>query len=62
MTYTPQEIMTLCNISRGLLYQYRTGYYAKEPILIKDVDWQWKDGKIVYFESAIVKINNHKRT
>jgi len=59
-TYTATELMTLLQISKGVLYQYRTGYYGKE-ILIKDKDWKWIDGKIVYYQSAVNKIKENRK-
>lgn len=52
--------MTLLQISRGVLYQYRTGYYRDEPLLVKGQDWDWDEGKIAYYLTAIDKIKTHK--
>jgi len=59
-TYTANQLMTLLQISRGVLYQYRTGYYRDEPLLIKGQDWDWNEGKIAYYQTAIDKIKEHK--
>lgn len=60
-TYTANELMTLLQISRGVLYQYRTGYYRDEPLLAEDTDWKWDKGNIIYFESAIKKIKENRK-
>lgn len=67
MEYSTGEICKIFNISYSRLGHYRNGYksankynkvYEIEPILIKGIDWEWREGKAVYFESAIEKIKD----
>jgi len=57
-TYTTKDLTTLFGFSREYLRQIRGGWHKVK--LTENTDWQWVKGNIVYFQSAITKIKQHK--
>jgi hypothetical protein len=71
-TYTTPEILEITKVSRqtilrlrkGTQFNSKTGFgktklYTYEPILVKDEDWFWQDGHIIYTKSALQKIKRY---
>ena len=47
------------NLFKEVNGKTKTYFYA--PVLKKDVDYIWHDGRLVYFENAIQKIKGKKK-
>jgi hypothetical protein len=60
-TYTTPEVSKLTgNLSRERLRQIRNGYKTTIK-LIKGIDWDWKDGDIVWKHTAVRKLVNNRK-
>lgn len=75
ITFNTKDLCAIYSISAPRLSQIRNGEKAKsnknakgksavlncEPILKKGEDWTWKNSQVVYYMSAIKKLNNQTK-
>jgi len=59
-TYTTQQIADIAKVTPQRINQWRNSRSETGFKLTENTDWQWVKGNIVYFQSAITKIKQHK--
>lgn len=60
-TYTTQQIADIAKVTPQRINQWRVSKSKSGFKLTENKDWKWVKGNIVYFESAVEKINSHRK-